>query len=163
MNKDFRYVTSYIASNTTFLLRSITANGKTHTIIHDKQGKVKFAQKPIKIVRATCRIHGTTFEAAQKMAKLFFGDNRHKLPIMISIDYGNPCVFFPLFSPHSTSNIWVNLQSITNIVERGDETIITLTDMSEEVLPIHYKSFNQQYVRAMMFYKHLILNRGFHR
>lgn len=163
MKNNFRYVTSYFASSTTFMLSSFTTNGKVHTLIHDKQGTVMFAQKPLKIIRSTCRAHGTTLQGAQMMAKLFFGDSRHKLPIMLSMDYGNPCVFFPLFSPHSSSNIWVNLQSIININERGEETIVTLTDMTEIVLPIHCKSFNQQYVRAMMYYKHIILNRNFPR
>ena len=163
MPNKLRYVTSYIASSTTFLLRSIPSDDKIHTIILDKQGKVKFANKPLKIIRNTCLLYGTTFQASLMMAKMFFGDNKHKLPIVVSVDYGNPCVFFPLYSPFSTANIWVNLQAIINIVEHGQETVLTFVDMSEEILPIHCKSFNQQYVRAMMYYKYLTINRGFHR
>lgn len=154
------FVPSYIVSSTTFLLRPHISHDKIHTIIYDKQGKIMFADKPLKIIRSTCRMHGTTFTAIQRKAKLFFGNARHKLPILLTTDYGNPCIFFPLFSPHSPNNAWINLHAITNIKEVGEETIVTLSISTEVTLPIHYKSFNQQYVRAMMYYKYLVHQRS---
>lgn len=154
------YLTTYLVSNSTYLLSSVVNGDRIHTVVHDKQGISKIDQKPLKLIRNTCRLHGTSFEGAVQMAKLFFGQHRHKLPIVVLMEYGNPCIFFPLFSPFSTANIWINLQSIINIKEHEDQTIITFTNMTEQLLPIQCKSFNQQYVRAMMYYKHLLRTRA---
>lgn len=155
-------ISSYIISSSTYLLESATpvAGNRIQTIIYDKHGVSTIDQKPLKLVRNTCRLHGTSLEAATETAKLFFGSNRHKLPIAVSIEYGNPCIIFPLFSPHSSANIWINLNSIVNIQEEGDETRLTFTNMVEKTLPIQCKSFNQQYVRAMMYYKHILRSRN---
>ena len=159
MNQE-KNLTSYIISNSTYLLSSVDTGDRTQTIIYDKYGISKIDQKPLKLVRNTCRLHGTSLEAATKTAKAFFGHNRHKLPIVISIEYGNPCIFFPLFSPQSSANIWINLHSIINIQDHGDETLVTFSNMLEKKLPLHCKSFNQQYVRAMMYYKHILRTRN---
>lgn len=160
MIKPINSITSYIISNSTYLLETVTTNNRIHTTIYDKHGISKIDQKPIKIVRTTCRLHGTSLEAATETAKHFFGSNRHKLPIVVSVEYGNPCILFPLFSPHSAANIWINLNSIINIHEEEDGTRITFTNMTEKILPIQCKSFNQQYVRAMMYYKHILRSRN---
>lgn len=151
---------NYLISNSTYLIMSEINGDRVQTIVHEKQGVSKIEQHPLKLVRHTCRLHGTSYEGAVQMAKLFFGPNRHKLPIVMLVEYGNPCVFFPLFSPHSPSNIWINLHAIINIQEAGDETIVTLSNHTEVKLPLHCKSFNQQYVRAMMYYKFLMRSRN---
>lgn len=161
MEQNMRYVKSYIMSNTTFLVSPVVVGNKIHTIIFDKQGKVKLAQKPLRTIRSSCKSHGTTLTAAQARAKLFFGNEKHKLPIMLTMDFGNPCIFFPLFSPQSEANSWINLQSIINITPSDSQTTVTFKDQSEVTLPIHYKSFNLQYVRATMYAKHLMNIRRF--
>lgn len=160
MTKSIPKVSNYIASHTTYFLKSISHHERIYTLVADKHGRVIYPYKPIKIIRNTCKLHGSTYQASQLQAKQFFGKNKHKLPILISYDFGDPCIFFPLFSPSSPHNIWIAFQSIVNIVEHKEETIVTFIDGSEEYLPLHCKSFNHQYVRASMFYKHLILKRN---
>lgn len=160
MTKNLHQISNYIASNSTFCLISHPHRSKVHTIISDKHGKVIYPNKPLKIIRNTCRLHGSSYEASNYNAKLFFGKSKHKLPIMVAYDFGDPCILFPLFSPHSSQNIWISLHAIVNINELGNETIVTFIDGSEERLPIHMKSFNHQYVRAAMYYKHLITKRN---
>ena len=150
---------NYIISNSTFCLSSYQYRDKIHTIILDKYGKVTAPYKPLKLVRNTCRLHGSSYEASKYQARRFFGENKHKLPVMVAYDFGEPCILFPLFSPYSPQNIWIALNSIINISEAGDKTRVTFLDGTEIHFAIHMKSFNQQYVRAAMFYKHLILNR----
>lgn len=159
MNQE-KILTSYIISNSTYLLSSIDTEDRVQTTIYDKYGISKINQKPLRLVRNTCRLHGTSLEAATQTAKDFFGHNRHKLPIVIAVEYGNPCIFFPLFSPQATENTWVNLHAIINIESAEDETLVTFTNMLEKHLPLHCKSFNQQYVRAMMYYKYILRTRS---
>lgn len=160
MIKNLHQVTSYIVTNSTFCLRSYEHRGKIHTLIADKHGTVTYNNKPLKIIRSTCRLHGSSYEASKYQAKQFFGKNKHKLPIMVAYDFGDPCILFPLFSPYSSQNIWISLHAIANITAKGTETVVIFIDGSEESFPIHMKSFNHQYVRATMYYKDLILKRN---
>ena len=150
---------NYIISNSTFCLSSYEYRDKIHTVILDKYGKVSSPYKPLKLIRNTCRLHGSSYEASKYQARRFFGENKHKLPVMVAYDFGEPCILFPLFSPYSPQNIWIALNSIINISEAGDKTRVTFLNGTEVHFAIHMKSFNQQYVRAAMFYKHLLLQR----
>ena len=160
MYKNLSPVTNYVITNSTFMLKSFAHRNRIQTLISDKHGKVTFANKPLKIIRSTCRLHGSSFEASKYQAKQFFGKNKNKLPIMVAYDFGDPCILFPLFSPLSPQNIWISLHAIANIKAKDSETIVTFIDGSEEILPLHIKSFNHQYVRASMYYKHILLTRN---
>ena len=153
-------VCNYTITNSTFVLKSTQINNRIQTTIYDKHGQSIIDQRPLKLVRNNCRLHGTSYEAALAHAKEFFGENRHKLPIVISMEYGNPCVIFPIFSPYSETNCWVVLHPIINIQQHDDETIVTFSNMTEVTLPIQYKTFNQLYVRAMMYYKYVLRKRN---
>ncbi|MGN7478805.1 competence protein ComK [Solibacillus silvestris] len=160
MSSNFPENSNYIISNSTFCLSSYEHRDKIYTLILDKYGKATSPYKPLKLIRDTCRLHGSSYDASKYQARRFFGNSKHKLPIMVAYDFGDPCILFPLFSPHSSQNIWIALNSIINISENGDKTIVTFIDGTELCLAIHMKSFNQQYVRAAMFYKHLLLQRN---
>lgn len=159
MQNNLPEVTKYIVTNSTFCLISYSQRNKIFTLVLDKHGKVTTPYKPLRIIRHTCLLHGSTFDATVFQSKQFFGHNRHKLPIMVAYNFGDPCIMFPLFSPHSKQNIWISLNAIVNIQEYDESTIVSFIDGSEHIFPIHLKSFNQQYVRAAVYYKHLILQR----
>lgn len=159
MNK-IKKVCNYAITSSTYLLKSVELNSRVQTVIYDKHGTSTMNHRPLKLVRDTCRLHGTSYEAALAHAKSFFGPNRHKLPIVVSMEYGNPCIILPLYSPYSATNIWVCLNPIINIQQLGDETLLTFTNMTEVVLPIQCKTFNQHYVRAMMYYKYVMRSRN---
>ncbi|WP_339175284.1 competence protein ComK [Solibacillus sp. FSL R5-0691] len=152
--------TNYIISNSTFCLQSYQQRDKIHTAILDKYGQSTSPYKPLKIIRDTCRLHGSSYDASKYQARRFFGENKHKLPIMVAYDFGDPCILFPLFSPFSPQNVWLSLNPIINISEDGDKTLVTFVDNTEVSLDINMKSFNQQYVRAAMYYKYLLLQRN---
>lgn len=151
---------NYIISNSTFCLTSYQQRDKIHTAILDKYGKITSPYKPLRLIRNTCRLHGSSYDASKYQARRFFGDNKHKLPIMVAYDFGDPCILFPLYSPYSHQNIWISLNPIINISESGDKTVVTFIDGTEVCLAINMKSFNQQYVRAAMYYKYLLLQRN---
>lgn len=159
MTRNLQENSNYIISNSTFCLASYQYRDKVHTSILDKFGETTFPAKPLKIIRNTCRLHGSSYDASIYQAKQFFGENKHKLPIMVAYDFSDPCILFPLYSPYSTQNIWIALNPIINIREQSDQTVLTFIDETELCLNIHMKTFNQQYVRAAMFYKHLLIQR----
>ena len=150
---------NYIISNATFCLTSYQHRDKVYSLILDKFGETTSPAKPLNLIRNTCRLHGSSYDASIYQAKQFFGDSKHKLPVMVAYDFGDPCILFPLYSPYSTQNIWIALNPIINIRQHSDQTILTFIDETELCLNVHMKSFNQQYVRAAMFYKHLLIRR----
>lgn len=149
----------YYITNSTYCLISQPISGKVFTEVLDKHGKTTMSYPPLRVIRQTCSLNGSTFEATTKQAKEFLGHNRHKVPIMVAYNFGDPCVIFPLFSPRSKQNIWVTVNAIINIEEVNESTLVTFVNGSERIFPVHLKSFNQQYVRAVLYYKNLILQR----
>ena len=160
MHYEPNHVTKYIITNSTYCLISEPYRNTVHTLILDKYGQATVPFQPLRIIRHTCSLHGTTYEAAKHHAKEFFGHNRHKMPIMVAYNFGEPCVLFPLFSPKSKQNIWVAVNAIINIEPQNESTLVTFLDGSDRLFPVHLNSFNQQYVRAVIYAKNIIIQRN---
>lgn len=147
-------VDSYHVSFNTYLVEPIQHEDKLFSRVYDKSGEVIVSRKPLYIIRKSCLLMGSNYNAARETSKSFFGKEKHKLPIIISHDYGIPCVFFPLLSPTSPNNLWIGLHAITNIRRYNDCTEITLKNGKEIILHVHYSSFCSQYVSATMLQKY---------
>lgn len=154
MLEDVNVVNSYHISFNTYLIEPMEHGEKLYSRVYDKNGEIIVERKPLYIVRKSCYAMGSNYNAARMVAKRFFGKEKHKLPIIISHDYGIPCVFFPLLSPASPSNVWIGLHAIINIRRLKDFTEITLKNGKELVLQINYSSFCSQYVCATMLQKY---------
>ena len=144
---------SYHVSFNTYLIEPLIHGDKLYSRVYDKNGEMVVSRKPIYIIRKSCVLMGSNYKTARTVSKRFFGDEKHKLPIIISHDYGMPCVFFPLLSPTSPNNVWVGLHAIINIRRFKDCTEITLKDGRELILNFNYSSFCTQYVCATMLNK----------
>ncbi|KGR80593.1 competence protein ComK [Ureibacillus manganicus] len=147
-------VNSYYLSFNSYLIEPIQHGDKLYSRVYDKSGEVVVSRKPLYIIRKSCDLMGSRYNAAREVSKNFLGPDKHKLPIIIAYDYGVPLVFFPILSPTSPSNVWVGLHSIINIQQDMDQTKITLKDDREIILQVPQSSFNNQYVRATMLQKH---------
>ena len=153
MLNNVNIIDSYHISFNTYLIEPMNHGGKLYSRIYDQQGEFIVNKKPLFIVRKSCQVMGSNYNTARLVSKRFFGDEKHKLPIIISHDYGIPCVFFPLLSPTSPNNVWIGLHAITNIRRSKDFTEITLKNGKEVILQINYPSFCSQYVCAAMLQK----------
>lgn len=154
MNNKNMIVDSYTVTKDTYIIEPIIHEDKIFSRIYDKSGEVIVSNKPLYVIRRSCRNVGNNFNFARQISKNFFGEEKHKLPIIISFEYGIPSVFFPILSPFSPNNIWVGINGIINIRRDGNNTEITLKDGREVMLQINYSSFCVQYVCAMMLFKH---------
>lgn len=154
MPENINVVDYYHLSFNSYLIEPVKHEDKLFSRVYDKTGEVIVGRKPIYIVRKSCQVMGNNYKAAREVSKRFFGKEKHKLPIIISHDYGIPCVFFPLLSPASPSNVWIGLHAVTNIRRSKDCTEITLKDGKELLLNVNYSSFCSQYVSASMLQKY---------
>lgn len=152
-------VNSYHISFNTYLIEPMQHGNKIYSRVHDKNGEYVVERKPLYIVRNSCNVLGGNYNNARNLAKRFLGKEKHKLPIVISHDYGIPNVFFPLLSPASPNNVWIGLHAIINIRRLKDFTEITLKNGKIFVLQINYASFCAQYVCATMLHKYAAAQR----
>ncbi|WP_066165097.1 competence protein ComK [Metasolibacillus sp. FSL H7-0170] len=155
MNTSIKHLNSYCVTNATYLLLPIKKDKRLHTLVFDKAGCLYVSQSPMKIIRASCRQMGSSYQSAIELSKQYFGANKHKLPIVVAINYGDPCVMFPLMSPKSPLNGWVSFNSLINIRDQEGQINVTFKNFLDSDLDIQYTSFCKQYVSAAMLHKHL--------
>ncbi|WP_107840342.1 competence protein ComK [Metasolibacillus meyeri] len=155
MNKSMKHLKSYHVTNATYLLLPIKKDKQLHTLVFDKTGCLYVSQSPMRIINASCRQMGSSYQSAKELSKQYFGSNKHKLPIVVAINYGDPCVMFPLMSPKSPLNGWVSFNSLINIQDQEGQINVTFKNFLDSNLDIQYTSFCKQYVNAAMLHKHL--------
>ena len=154
MDDKNRIVNTYHVTKDTYIIEPINHEGKPFTRIYDKSGEVIISKKPLSVIRDSCKNMGSSLKFAQQVSKEFFGEEKHKLPIIISFHFGLPFVVFPLLSPSSPNNIWIGLNGVSKIRRKNSQTEVTLKDGREFTLQINYASFCIQYVCAMLLFKH---------
>ncbi|MEG0450750.1 MAG: competence protein ComK [Lysinibacillus sp.] len=152
------YIGAYLVSFNTYILQPFRQDSKIYTRVVDKHNELIVTRKPMYVIRKSCLSLGTTYETAKNAAKRFFG-NQHKLPIVVTHDFGVPCIFLPTFSPNSDLNTWVGLHAITNIQPLESGCLVTLKNGVRIELHVKYASFSKQFVNASMLYKHYLEER----
>lgn len=156
LNQNMKHVKSYHITNATYLLLPIPKGKRVvHTLVFDKTGCLYVSQSPMKIINASCRQMGSSYQSAKELSKQYFGENKHKLPIVVAMTYGDPYVMFPLMSPKSPLNGWVSFNSLINIRDQEGQINVTFKNFVDSNLDIQYTSFCKQYVHAAMLHKHL--------
>ncbi|CAM5190716.1 Competence protein ComK OS=Ureibacillus acetophenoni OX=614649 GN=SAMN05877842_101208 PE=4 SV=1 [Ureibacillus acetophenoni] len=153
--KNLKSVNSYHLSFNSYLIEPIEHGDKLYSRVYDKSGEVIVSRKPLYIVRKSCELMGTKYNAAREYSKKLLGDGKHKYPVIIAYDYGVPLVFFPILSPSSPNNIWIGLHSMINTIPSPtkDQITLVLKDDREITLQVPLATFNFQYVRASMLQK----------
>ena len=121
------------------------------TTIYDINGENTYPLSTSKIIRTSARHYGHTLKSLMTISREFFQNDEHKLPICLTTSYTGPCVFFPLWSPRTTSNIWINTNAVTNINPEKGGVRITLNFNREVLLPVQYASFCSLYSRSALF------------
>lgn len=144
---------SYLMSFNTYYIEPTRHGHEIYSRVIDKHNEVIVALKPMQIVRKSCLFLGTTYEATRHLSKQFFG-NQHKLPIILTHDFGIPCVFIPTCSPKSHANTWIGLHAIEEASPCKDGTKVLLKNDDELIVPATYSSFSKQFLNASMLHKH---------
>lgn len=153
MKKISNVLGSYLMSFNTYYVEPVTHGHRVYSRVIDKHNEVIVAKKPLQIVRKSCTFLGTTYEATRMLSKEFFG-NQHKLPIILTHDFGIPCVFIPTCSPKSDTNAWIGLHAIEHAQPYKNFTKVLLKNDDELIVPTQFASFSKQYMNGMMLHKH---------
>lgn len=144
---------NYIMSFNTYYLEPFKHENRIYSRIIDKHNEIIVARKPLNIIRKSCLFLGTNYEATRALSKRFFG-NQHKLPIILTHDFGIPCIFIPTYSPRSDQNSWIGLHAIEQALPHNGGTKIILKNEVVIEVPTTFSSFSKQYINAIMLQKH---------
>lgn len=147
---------AYLITEKTYVMQSKLVNNRYYTAIIDKDGTFDCPKSILRVIRTSCRVQSVPLERSKFHAKRFFPTGVHKLPIILSYDSEHkPVIFFSIYSPRSSGNVWLNFRAITNISPSELETTVTLLNGEELTLPVQYQAFCGLYVRAIFFYQYL--------
>jgi len=110
----------FVISFETAVLESIRVQNKVYTRVTLNSGEEFVVNlKPYDIIKKSCSHYGTIIKLVKKNSRDAIG-NVYKLPLVISHDYGIPCIFFPLLSEKSDFNVWFSLDAIQTFSSSDD-------------------------------------------
>lgn len=146
---------SYIITESTYYLKTELKDGRNHTFIMDEFGEYDCPKSITRILRTSCRLNGITLERMKALSKRYFSNSVHKQPLVLTYHHNLPVVFFSAYSARNNNNIWINCNSIINILPSGNDTIVTFPNFEQIILPVQYQAFCGLYVRALFYQKYL--------
>jgi competence transcription factor ComK len=145
----------YTITENTYYLKTDIKENRNHTIIMDEFGEYDCPKSITRILRSSCKSNGITLERMRAQSKRYFSNNVHKQPLVLTYHHNLPVVFFSAYSSRSNNNIWINCNSIINILPADNDTIVTFPNFEQLTLPVQYQAFCGLYVRALFFQKYL--------
>lgn len=147
---------NYIISGGTHFLKSDVIDGRNHTFIMDKNGAHDCPKSITRVINNSCRKNGISLQRMRAQSKLFFTERCNKRPVVLAYEHNTPVVFFPLYSPRNTDNIWINCNNIIAIEPySAKEVAVTFSNQYQLILPATYSSFSALYVRAVFYQRYL--------
>ena len=146
---------NYVITESTYFLKTHIKDDRNHTMIMDEFGVYDCPKSITRILRTSCRLNGITLDRMRALSKRYFKNSVHKQPLVLTYHHNLPVVFFSAYSPKNNNNIWMNCNTIINILPSDNDTIITFPNFEQISLPLQYQAFCGLYVRALFFQKYL--------
>lgn len=147
---------NYAITESTYYLKSTIKNDRIQTVIMDKSGSYDCPKSITRILSSSCKLNGITLERMRALSKRYFSNSIHKQPLVLTYHHNLPVVFFSAYSPKNNHNIWMNCNSIINIVPSDENNTTIIFPNYEKIdLPVQYQAFCGLYVRALFFQKYL--------
>lgn len=119
-------------------------NGQSRVLEEDQEYDVE--EKPYKIMDFSCQYFGSSYEGREQGSQSVLGASRYKVPVVV--EESRNIIFFPTISPSHYECSWISLSQIKNYEKQGQDTKITFKNNKEIILPISYRSVENQILRA---------------
>ncbi len=120
------------------------SDGKTEILEDDNSYIV--SEKSYNIMDHSCRFFGSSYSGREEGSQNILGGIRYKVPIIV--EESKNLIFFPTESPNNTECCWISLKKIKNYSKSDQNTKITFINDSEIVLPISFRTVENQILRA---------------
>lgn len=129
-------------------------NKNTLAVIGMKQGKAKIIEydtekllenNAYEVMDYSCNYFGSSYQGRVDGTKSILGYN-YKVPIII--EESSELIFFPTTSPNLEDCSWFSLDSISDIKEENNKTLIVLKNGQKLVSDVSKSSLENQILRA---------------
>lgn len=145
---------NYVISKHTYILESKLNGENLHTIVHDHRGKFEVPITSLQIVKKSCEAYGSEYNASLKQSrKLLEKFQKHKLPLVVGNDFGNPLILFPIFSPSAKHNMWILYNNVISISTSDSNVSVIMKNSQEVNLPINKPTLIQQIASSGILHK----------
>ena len=111
MDKKFSAASNYLVSFNTIALVPIWIENNLYTRVIENHIEFLVKMKPSAIIKKSLIFYGNSYKLATFFSRESIG-HLHKLPLMISHDFGVPLIMMPTLSAESEGNIWISFPAI---------------------------------------------------
>jgi len=111
MDKKYSAVSNYTVSFNTIALVPLRIENKLYTRVIENHTEFLVKMRPSAIIKKSLTFYGNSFKNATFFSRQSLG-RLHKLPLMISHDFGVPLIMMPTLSPESEGSIWVSFSAV---------------------------------------------------
>jgi competence protein ComK len=135
MDKKFSATSNYVVSFNTIALVPIWIENNLYTRVIENHTEFLVKMKPGAIIKKSLIFYGNSFKRATFFSRESIGP-LHKLPLMISHDFGVPLIMMPTLSAESDANIWMSHSAIDRFsLDAHNGCLVHFTNT--QVIPVH--------------------------
>ncbi len=125
-------------------LAVLSSKGENTLIFEDKK-EYQIEGNAFEIMENSCQYFGSSYLGRVQGSEYLLGKG-YKMPIIV--DEVRNIIFFPTISPTSVDCAWLALNHIKRIEELEENTKIIFNNSKEIILPLSYRSLQNQLYRA---------------
>lgn len=119
---------------------------KGYSKILEDENEYVVEERPYKILDSSCQYFGSSYEGREQGSQHVLGSSRYKVPVVV--EETRNIIFFPTISPAHSDCSWISLGQIKHYEKKGQDTKIIFKNNKEIILPISYRSIENQILRA---------------
>lgn len=146
MNTQLSVASNYLVSFNTVSLEPIWIEHKLCTRVTENHAEFIVKMKPINIIKKSLLFYGTSYKHATFFSKEAIG-NLHKVPIIVSHDFGHPLIMMPTLSPESDGNIWISFSAVDYYSQNSiGQCLVHFTNTKVIPVNVSYSTMCRQFV-----------------
>lgn len=125
---------------------AILPNEVGYSKVLEEDNEYVIEEKPYKIMDFSCQYFGSSYQGREQGSQNVLGTSRYKVPVIV--EESRNIIFFPTISPASSDCSWISLGQIQKYEKVGQSTKIIFKNNKEILIPISYRSIENQILRA---------------
>ncbi|WP_075619855.1 competence protein ComK [Paenisporosarcina indica] len=154
MDNKITTASKYFVSFNTIALVPIWIENKLYTRVIENHTEFIVKMKPNTIIKKSLIFYGNSFKHATLFSRESIG-RLHKLPLMISHDFGIPLIMIPTLSPESDGNIWVSFSAIDRYsINARNECVVHFTNSQELPVNVSHSTMCRQFAHSYFLTNH---------
>jgi len=154
MDKKFTATSNYTVSFNTIALVPIWIENKLYTRVIENHTEFLVKMRPSAIIKKSLAFYGNSYKQATFFSRQSLG-RLHKLPLMISHDFGVPLIMMPTLSAESEGSIWISFSSIDLYsINSHNQCVVHFTNSQALPVNVSHSTMCRQFVLSQFLSKH---------